>query len=93
MASNVTGNGYVETDGNRNSLINTEAARNDAMIFGEYIPSALPEGNDFYDYLNSGMRLLNQPLYNQLNSVIGGSSLSGMDQRDYIPPGGKDSNT
>jgi hypothetical protein len=91
--SNVTGNGYVETDGNRNSLFNTEAARNDAMIFGEYIPSALPAGDDFYDYLNSGMRLLNQPLYNQLNSVIGGSSLSGMDQRDFIPPGGNcDSN-
>ena len=85
--SNVTGNGYVETDGNRNSLFNTESTRNDAMIFGEYIPSALPAGDDFYDYLNSGMRLLNQPLYNQLNSVIGGSSLSGMDQRDFIPPG------
>lgn len=85
--SNVTGNGYVETDGNRNSLFNPESTRNDAMIFGEYIPSALPAGDDFYDYLNSGMRLLNQPLYNQLNSVVGGSSLSGMDQRDYIPPG------
>ena len=85
--SNVTGNGYVETDGNRNSLFDTEAPRNDAMIFGEYIPSALPQGDDFYDYLNSGMRLLNQPLYNQLNSILGGSSMSGLDQRDYTPPG------
>ena len=84
--SNVTGNGYVETDGNRNSLFNTEAARNDAMIFGEYIPSALPQGNDFYDYLNSGMRLLNQPLYQQMNNVFTyGSSMSGMDGRDYAP--------
>ena len=49
--SNVTGNGYVETDGNRNSLFNTEAPRNDAMIFGEYIPSALAAGDDLYDYL------------------------------------------
>ena len=40
--TNVTGNGYLETDGNRNSLFNTESTRNDAMIFGEYIPSALP---------------------------------------------------
>jgi len=87
FGSNVTGNGYVETDGNRNSLFNTESTRNDAMIFGEYVPSALPAGDDFYDYLNSGMRLINQPLYNQLNSVVGGSSLSGMDQRDYTPPG------
>ena len=85
--TNVTGNGYVETDGNRNSLFNTEAPRNDAMIFGEYIPSALPESEDFYDYLNSGMRLLNQPLYNQMNSILGGSSMSGLDQRDYTPPG------
>ena len=45
--NNVTGNGYVETDGNRNSLFDTEAPRNDAMIFGEYIPSALPAGEDF----------------------------------------------
>jgi hypothetical protein len=86
--SNVTGNGYVETDGNRNSLFNTEAPRNDAMIFGEYEPSALAAGDDFYDYLNSGMRLLNFPLYTQMNSVLGGSSMSGMDGRDYLPPGG-----
>jgi len=85
--SNVTGNGYVETDGNRNSLFNTEAPRNDAMIFGEYEPSALPAGDDFYDYLNSGMRLLNFPFYSQMNNVFGGASMAGMDGRDYIPPG------
>jgi hypothetical protein len=86
--SNVTDNGYIETDGNRNSLFNTEAARNDAMIFGEYEPSALAAGEDFYDYLNSGMRLLNFPLFTQLNSIFYGSSMSGMAGRDYIPPGG-----
>lgn len=86
--NNVTGNGYVETDGNRNSLFNTDAPRNDAMIFGEYEPSALPAGNDFYDYLQSGMRLLNFPLYTQMNSVFSGASMSGMDSRDYTPPGG-----
>jgi hypothetical protein len=85
--SNVTGNGYIETDGNRNSLFNTEAPRNDAMIFGEYEPSALAAGDDFYDYLNSGMRLLNFPLYTQMNSVFGGASMSGMDGRDFLPPG------
>lgn len=86
--SNVVNNGYVETDGNRNSLFNTESPRNDAMIFGEYVPSALPQGDDYYDYLNSGMRLLNFPLYSQMNSVFSGASMSGMDGRDYIPPGG-----
>jgi hypothetical protein len=80
--SNVTGNGYVETDGNRNSLFDTEAPRNDAMIFGEHISPPPP----FQDYLNAGMRLLNQPLYNQMNSALGGyASLSGMDGRDYAP--------
>ncbi|MDR3456099.1 MAG: alpha-amylase family glycosyl hydrolase [Verrucomicrobiae bacterium] len=80
--TNVTGNGYVETDGSRNSLFNTEAARNDAMIFGEHISPAPP----FVDYLQSGMRLQNQPLYSQLNnSFTGGSSVASMDGRDYYP--------
>jgi glycosidase len=80
--SNVTANGYVETDGNRNSLFNTEATRNDAMIFGEHVSPAPP----FYDYLQSGMRLQNQPLYSQMNNAFnGGASLSGMDGRDYQP--------
>lgn len=83
--SNVTGNGYLETDGNRNSLFNTEAPRNDAMIFGEHIAPAPP----FYDYLQSGMRLQNQPLYSQMNNAFnGGASLSGMDGRDYQPASG-----
>jgi hypothetical protein len=85
--SNVTGNGYIETDGNRNSLFNTEATRNDAMIFGEYEASALDAGNDYYDYLNSGMRLENFPLYSFLGGVFSGTSMSGLDSRDFIPPG------
>jgi len=72
--SNVTANGYLETDGNRNSLFNTEASRNDAMIFGEHIAPAPP----FNDYLQSGMRLQNQPLYSQMNNAFnGGSSVTG----------------
>ena len=81
FGNNVTGNGYVETDGNRNSLFNTESPRNDAMIFGEHVSPAPP----FYDYLQSGMRLINQPLYNQLNNVLNGASMVGMDSRDYTP--------
>lgn len=84
--NNVTGNGYVETNGNRNSLFNTEAPRDDAMIFGEYEPSALQAGEDYNDYLNSGMRLLNQPLYIHFNNVFNsGETMSGMDQRDFTP--------
>jgi hypothetical protein len=86
--NNVTGNGYIETDGNRNSCFDTEAPRNDAMIFGECDESALPEGEDYYDYLNSGMRLLNFPLYNEFNSILnpsGSPGMYGMDQRGYCP--------
>ena len=95
--SNDVNNGYIETDGNRNSLFDTETPRNDAMLFGEYEPSALDAGEDFYDYLQSGMRLCNFPLFSQFNNAInnyGGSpGLYGMDGRDYIPPGGNcDSN-
>src|SRR3974390_3361664 len=70
--NNVTGNGYVETDGNRNSLFNTEVPRNDAMIFGEFEPGgfSVSSGQAYYDYLNSGMRLLNQPLYAHMNNVF-----------------------
>jgi hypothetical protein len=95
--SNDVNNGYMETDGDRNSLFDTETPRNDAMLFGEYEPSALDAGEDFNDYLQSGMRLCNFPLFSQFNNAInnyGGSpGLYGMDGRDYIPPGGNcDSN-
>ncbi|HEX7569287.1 MAG TPA: hypothetical protein VF492_02160, partial [Verrucomicrobiae bacterium] len=68
-----------------NSLFNTEATRNDAMIFGEHISPA----PTFAEYLGSGMRLCNQPLYNQINNALNGyTSLAGMDGRDYTPAGG-----
>ncbi len=83
--SNVTGNGYIETDGNRNSLFNTEAARNDAMLLGEHV-APVP---DFQQYLGVGMRLINQPLYDEMNSVLSGNDSfhnnNGMDSRDYTP--------
>jgi hypothetical protein len=80
--NNVTGNGYVEADGNRNSLFDTEAPRNDAMLFGEHV-SPVP---DFQQYLAVGMRLCNQPLYNQMNTALSGNAgFQGMDGRDYAP--------
>jgi hypothetical protein len=87
--SNVTSNGYVETDGNRNSLFNPDAPRNDAMIFGEYEASALPSSEDYWEYLNSGMRLINFPVFNQFNNLLNnadsGPGLWGLDSRDYAP--------
>jgi hypothetical protein len=83
--TNVLGNGYYESDNNRNSCFDTEAPRNDAMLFGEHL--GMPP--TFSEYINTGMRLLNAPLRDQMNSALGGnSSLSGMDQRDYVPYSG-----
>ena len=54
------------------------------MIFGEHISPA----PTFAEYLGSGMRLCNQPLYNQMNNALNGyASLAGMDGRDYAPAG------
>jgi len=87
--NNVTGNGYVEADGNRNSCFDTEAVRNDAMLFGEHMGSP----PSYQEYINNGMRLLNVPLRTVFNSALsgGGSLPSGLDQRDYTPPGTYDS--
>jgi len=79
--TNVLGNGYLETDDSRNSCFDTEAPRNDALIFGEH----LGQPPTFSEYINTGMRLLNAPLRDQMNSALGGNaSLAGMDQRDYV---------
>jgi hypothetical protein len=83
--TNVTGNGYLESDDSRNSCFDTEAPRNDAMLFGEHL------GNppSFTEYITSGMRLFNIALRTQLDSAFQGyGSLSGLDQRDYAPYSG-----
>ena len=78
--NNVLGNGYVEADSNRNSCFDTEATRNDAMLFGEHLGQ--PPG--FQEYIDRGMRLLGAPLHFHLNNVFGNpsSSLAGLEQRD-----------
>ena len=76
--TNVLGNGYFEADDSRNSDFDTEAPRNDALIFGEH----LGEPPTFSEYINAGMRLLNAPLRDQMNAALGGGSLAGLDQRD-----------
>ncbi len=82
--NNVVGNGYVETDGNRNSVFDTEAPRNDALLFGEHL-GAPPT---FQEYLSRGMRLLNAPLQSWMNNALSGNaSLSGLDGRDFAPGG------
>jgi hypothetical protein len=58
----------------------TELARTDALVFGEH----LGEPPGFGGYTDAGMRLLDNPLRNHLNSVLGNPSatLAGLEQRD-----------
>ncbi len=77
--TNTIGNGYFETnDDSRNSCFDTEAPRNDALLFGEH----LGQPPTYSEYISRGMRLLNAPLRDTLNAALGGGSLSGLDQRD-----------
>jgi len=81
--TNTTGYGYEEGDDNRNSCFDTEAPRNDALLFGEH----LGEPPSFQEYLDRGMRLLNTPYHFEFNNKFGnpGGTLAGLDQRDYEP--------
>jgi len=81
--NNARTNGYVEGDDSRNSCYDSEAVRNDALLFGEH----LGEPPTYQEYLDRGMRLLNSPYHSKLNSVLGqpGGSLAGLEQRDYKP--------
>ncbi len=64
----------------RDSNFDTELARTDALVFGEH----LGEPPGFGGYTDAGMRLLDNPLRNHLNSVLGNPSatLAGLEQRD-----------
>ncbi len=65
----------------RDTLFNTELGRDDAMMFGEH----LGEPPAYGPYIDSGMRLVDNPLREQLNSRLGNgySSLAGYDQPGY----------
>src|SRR5687767_545352 len=71
--------GFTDTN-HRDSNFNSERGRDDALFFGEHLGT--PPG--FGEYIDAGMRLLDNPLRDHLNSVLGNpsASLSGLDQRD-----------
>ncbi|HJT80779.1 MAG TPA: hypothetical protein VJ719_06235, partial [Chthoniobacterales bacterium] len=62
----------------RDTVFNTEAGRDDAMMFGEH----LGEPPGYGGYFDSGMRLVNNPLQSAMNGVLGNPSvgLQGLDQ-------------
>ena len=70
--------GHLDWDNHRDTLFDTEKPRDDLMLFGEHLGS--PPGFD--GYINAGMRLIDNPLRNELNSRLGNpsSGLSGYDQ-------------
>ena len=49
---------YLENDDCRNSCFDSEAPRNDALLFGEH----LGEPPTYSEYFSAGMRLLNTPM-------------------------------
>jgi glycosidase len=71
--------GFADSN-QRNSNFDTEITRNDALIFGEH----LGEPPGFGEYIDAGLRLLDNPLRNHLNNVLGnpGATLAGLEQRD-----------
>ena len=71
--------GYSDSN-QRNANFDSELTRNDALIFGEH----LGEPPGFGEYSDAGMRLLDNPLRNNLNNILGnpGASLAGYEQRD-----------
>ena len=62
----------------RDSVFDTEKPRDDAMMFGEH----LGEPPSYGEYVNAGMRLVDNVLRNNLNSILGNPSagLGGLDQ-------------
>ena len=73
--------GYSDWDNHRDSVFDTEVGRDDAMMFGEHLGQ--PPG--YSGYFDAGMRLVDNPLRNNLNDRLGNpsSGLQGLDQ-----PGG-----
>ena len=69
--------GYSDWNNHRDTVFDTELPRDDAMMFGEHLGAPPAVG----DYLNAGMRLLDNDLRHHLNSQLGNpwGTLAGMD--------------
>lgn len=70
--------GYSDWGNHRDSLFNADAARDDALLFGEHLgaPPALD------GYLNAGMRVAGDQMANAIQNSIG-DDLSGLDQGGF----------
>jgi glycosidase len=73
--------GFSDWGNHRDSVFSTEIPRNDAMLFGEHLGSKPWWERKEQDFINVGMRIANNDLYNTLTfAVAGWGSLTGMDQ-------------
>lgn len=70
--------GFSDWNNHRDSVFNTEQGRDDAMMFGEHLGQ--PPG--YGGYWDSGMRLVDNDLRNELNNRLGNpaNGLGGFDQ-------------
>ena len=59
--------GYSDWDNHRDSVFNSEQARDDALVFGEH----LGEPPSYSGYIDAGMRLVDNTLHGHLNGVLG----------------------
>ncbi len=73
--------GFSDWDNHRDSVFDTERARDDAMLFGEH----LGQPPSYSGYVDRGMRLVDNDLRSNFNSLLGNpsSGLSGYDQPGY----------
>ena len=73
--------GYSDWSNHRDSCFSTEVPRDDAVLFGEHLGS--PPGFD--GYFSTGMRLVDNPLRNELNNRLGSmwNGLTGYDASGY----------
>ncbi len=67
----------------RDSVFNTEAPRDDAMMFGEHLGQPPAYGS----YIDAGMRLVDNDLRSNLNNVLGNPS-SGLQDYQFAGHGG-----
>lgn len=76
--------GYSDAN-HRDTVFNTEAPRDDAMLFGEH----LGEPPGYSEYFSAGMRLVDNPLRTEFNSRLG-SPWNGLNGYDSAGAGGFD---
>jgi len=74
--------GFSDWDNHRDTVFNTEAPRDDAMIFGEHMGE--PPG--YMEYFEAGMRLVDAKIHQTLNDNLGNpsGSLAGLDTTEYV---------